>query len=293
MKILTKSHKKRWTVFLLVLGLIVSAFLVAQVLISSPNFSVLAPKGIIAEQQKDLFYFALGLSAIIVLPVFALTIFIAWNYRAGNKKKRYEPEWGHSRLLESVWWGVPILLIFILSIVTYQTAHKLDPFKPIEADAKELKIQVISMNWKWLFVYPEQDIATVNYLQLPVDRPVKFQITADSAMNSFWIPELAGQIYAMPGMNTELHVLANKEGEYRGSSANISGRGFAGMKFMASVASESDFNEWVNSVKKSNPTLDSTAYSELARPSTNNPPALYGSVEQDLFNGVIRKYLEP
>ena len=262
-------------------------------LLRGTNLAVLNPKGTIAQDQMDLIVFTSALSLLIVVPVFALTIYISLKYRAGNKKAKYNPEWDHSRTAEAIWWIVPLALITVLAVVTWVTTHKLDPYKPLASDKKPITVQVIALQWKWLFIYPDQNIATVNYLQFPEDTPVNFQITADAPMNSFWIPQLGGQVYAMAGMQTKLHLQASSIGEYRGSSANISGEGFAGMAFTAKATSESDFTKWVANSKKSDKELTTAEYDALARPSEKNPPATYTISDKKLYDAVMAKYMTP
>lgn len=277
---------------LLIVG-VVAAIGLLYGLLHGHTVQVLDPKGTIGHQERQLMFFALSLSLIVVVPVFVMLFWFAWRYREGNPKKtRYSPDWDHSVLLESVWWLVPTILITILSVVAWRSSHALDPFKPLPGN-KPLTIQVIALDWKWLFIYPEQNIATVNYVQLPLDRPVNFRITADAPMNSFWIPQLGGQIYAMPGMSTQLHLKATHAGEYHGSSANISGEGFAGMTFTAKAASTDEFDHWVTSVKKSPNKLSFQNYDRLAEASTNNPPAFYSKAEPKLYDIVIMKYMAP
>lgn len=277
----------------LILLLLCGALLVVFGLLHGHTVSVLDPKGSIGEQERQLIVFALLLSVIVVLPVFIMLFLFAWRYRESNPKKvKYSPDWDHNIFIETVWWLVPSILILILSIVAWNSSHKLDPFKPLAGD-KPLTIQVVALDWKWLFIYPEQNIATVNYVQFPVDRPVTFNITADAPMNSFWIPQLGGQIYAMPGMATQLHLKAGSAGSFRGSSANISGRGFAGMTFTAKASSQQDFNNWVKSAKKSPNHLSFKAYNQLAKPSLNNPASYYASTTPKLYDIIIMKYMGP
>lgn len=264
---------------------------VAAWFLRDANFAVLQPKGIIGQQQKDLLLFAAFLSLFVLIPVFGLIIFIATKYRETNKKAEYLPDWDHNKKFELVWWAVPIVLIAILSVVTWRSSHYLDPFKPIESDKKPLKIQVVALQWKWLFIYPEQDIATVNFAQFPINQPVSFEISSDAPMNSFWIPQLGGQIYAMNGMSTQLHLMATSAGNYKGVSANLSGSGFAGMQFTARASAESDFNSWVQTVKTYPQTLDASTYEELVQPSKNNPVSVYGSVEPGLYDTIVMKYM--
>lgn len=262
-------------------------------LLRGTSLDVLTPKGTIAQQQFDLIILTSFLSLIIVIPVFALTFFIVWKYRASNTKAKYEPDWDHSRKLEAAWWLIPFALIAVLAVITWVSSHKLDPYRPIESDKKPVTIQVIALPWKWLFIYPEQNIATVNYIQFPEKTPINFELTADAPMNSFWIPQLGGQVYAMAGMTTKLHLEASDIGEYRGSSANISGEGFAGMKFTAKSTTQNDFDNWVLSTKASSAALTLPEYEKLAKPSDNNPPTHYSSSDPNLYDTVIMKYMTP
>jgi cytochrome o ubiquinol oxidase subunit 2 len=262
-------------------------------LLQGNDIAVLNPQGEIARKQSHLIVFTSALSLLIVIPVFALTGYIVWKYRASNTKATYHPNWDHSRGAEAVWWLVPLLLIAVLAGVTWKSSHELDPYKELVSNKKPVTIQVIALQWKWLFIYPEEDIASVNYLQIPENTPVNFDITADAPMNSFWIPKLGGQVYAMAGMQTELHLLADKPGDYPGSSANMSGDGFAGMKFTARASSEADFEKWVGSVKSSSRMLDHHGYKELAKPSKDNEPMYYSSSEKGLYSKVMMKYMMP
>ena len=283
------NRDKVGLLFLLIVGLV----LLLTLLLQGTDIAVLQPKGLIAEQERGLMVFATLLSLIVVLPVFAMTFFIAWKYRESNTKAQYRPDWDHNASIEAIWWGVPLILILVLSVVTWQSTHKLDPFKPLDHHAKPIKIQVIALQWKWLFIYPQQDIATINYIRFPKNTPINFEITADAPMNSFWIPQLGGQMYAMSGMSTKLHLIASESGRFKGLSANISGRGFAGMKFVAQASTASDFEAWVESVKHAPKRLNSDEYDKLAVPSENNPPFYYSSHEPGLYDNVVMKYLQP
>ncbi len=277
------------------LGIIVpvAAVLLVAFLLRNNNIAILNPKGTIASQQHDLIITITILMLIIVLPVFALTFGIAWRYRESNTKAKYSPDLGGNRAAETIWWTVPLIIITIISGIIWKSSHDLDPFKPVAASKKPLTIQVVALNWKWLFIYPDQNMATVNYVQFPVDTPVEFKLTSDAPMNSFWIPQLGGQIYAMAGMQTELSLMATEKGEYTGQSANLSGEGFAGMKFTAKASSDSDFNNWVITTKYGSENLNFDTYQKLAQPSKNNPPFYYASIEDDLYHTVISKYLSP
>jgi cytochrome o ubiquinol oxidase subunit II len=217
----------------------------------------------------------------------------AWKYRASNTRAIYDPNWTHSTLLEFVVWGISGIIITILAVITWVSTHRLDPYRPLDVATKSLTIQVIALDWKWLFIYPEQNIATVNYVKFPVNVPVNFKITADAPMNSFWIPQLGGQIYAMTGMQTQLHLMANEMGDYNGLSASFSGPGFSGMHFIANVSSKEDFDQWVDKIQQSGSVLNSAKYAEIAMPSENNPVAYYSPVRLNLFNSVIFKFMMP
>lgn len=253
---------------------------------------VMQPSGSIGMAQRDLFLFALGIMSLVVIPVFVLLGYIAWKYRATNKKARYAPNWSTSPLLETLWWGIPILVVAVLSLVAYQTSHKLSPFRPIESSAKTIDVQVIALQWKWLFIYPEYNVASVNELVIPVSQPVAFVIAADSPMNSFWIPELGGQIYAMNGMSTKLHLEASKTGEFRGLSSNLSGEGFADMKFAVKSVDASTFATIMRVNADSQP-LDMTQYELLASPGVMTEPQWYKLADTKLFQNVIDKYMLP
>lgn len=256
------------------------------------NFPVLSPSGPVGTKERNLIFLAVGLCLIVVIPVFVMLVGFSIKYREGNTKAKYEPDRDHSRLLESIWWGVPGLIIAILAIVTWRSSLALDPFKPLASTQKPMTIQAIALQWKWLFIYPEQNIATVNFVLLPVDQPVKFEITSDAPMNSFWIPDLGGQIYAMSGMSTQLNLMATKEGTYHGSSANISGAGFASMDFAAVASDESKLNSSIDVISGSRDTLSESAYASLARPSVV-PREFFGSVSPGLYQEVIHKYTSP
>lgn len=260
-------------------------------LASKGTFAVLQPSGTIAEDERHLIILASLMSLIVVIPVFILTGLIVWRYRADNHRAKYQPNWDHNRVAESIWWLIPGILIAILAVITWQSTHALDPTKAIASNKPTLHVQVIALNWKWLFIYPEQHIATVNHLMLPVGRPVHFDITSDAPMNSFWIPQLGGQIYAMTGMSTQLNLRADKAGDYRGSSANISGSGFARMTFTATAMPETSFQAWLSTTaQKGLPTLDKQSYAALAKPSTGNSE-VYSSVEPGIYQTTVHKYM--
>lgn len=226
---------------------------------------------------------------IVVIPVFILTFYFAFRYRETNKKATYRPNWDHNRLFETVWWVVPSLLIVALSVMTWRGTFALDPYKPLAPAKDTLKVQVIALDWRWLFIYPDQNIALINELRLPVNKAVRFDITADAPMNSFWIPQLGGQVYAMPGMGTRLHLQADRTGNFYGSSANISGEGFADMNFRTKVTSQQEFDTWANATKKGL-MLTRERYDILAQPSKDKTVTAYGRVQHGLYADVIGKF---
>ena len=252
---------------------------------------VLQPKGLISMKERELIITASLLMLIVVIPVFILTWVFAWKYREGSEKSKYTPDWEHNNVAECCWWGVPLVIIVILGVITWRTSHTLSPFRPIESDKKPIEIQAVALQWKWMFIYPKHGIATVNFVQFPEKTPIKFEITADAPMNSFWIPQLAGQIYAMPAMRTQLYLQAQETGDFDGSSSNFSGTGFAGMRFIARVSSEAEFYDWIESVKALPKRLDFSEYNkELVPPSSYDPVSLYTLSEPSLFDLILDKY---
>lgn len=279
---------------LIPISLPIVGVIILMVFLSLNDIAVLQPMGIIASQQRDLLILATLLMLVIVIPVFVLTFFIAWKYRADNPKAKYTPEWDHNLKLESLWWGFPCAIILVLAVVAWNSSHDLDPYRPISSSVsseKPLRVQVVALQWKWLFIYPDQQIASVNELRLPTNAPVSFEITADAPMNSFWIPQLGGQVYAMAGMTTRLHLMADKPGTFYGSSANLSGEGFSAMHFETKATSKADFEQWILSTKTSSAMLDQQAYQVLAKPDVLKTSLVYSSVDQDLYDTVVMKYM--
>jgi cytochrome o ubiquinol oxidase subunit II len=230
---------------------------------------------------------------IVVIPVLLLTLFFSWRYREKRPRGKYDPNWSDSLIAECFWWGVPCIIIAILAVLTWKATHELDPFRPLESDKKPLVIQVIALDWKWLFLYPEQGVATINEIQFPEKTPLHFEITSDAPMNAFWIPQLGGQIYAMPAMRAQLNLIANEKGVFRGCSGNISGEGFAGMVFLAKSTSQEDFDRWIASIQSSAPPLDILEYQKLLKPSQYDPVSFYQLKKKDLFDYVMDKYMSP
>jgi cytochrome o ubiquinol oxidase subunit 2 len=271
-------------------------------LLGGCNTVVLNPAGDVALQQGNLVIFATVLMLVIVVPVIALVCLFAWRYRASNEEAAYEPEWDHSTQLELLIWAAPLLIIICLGAVTWTATHLLDPYRPIERIAKgrpvapntkPLDVQVVALDWKWLFIYPEYGIATVNELAAPVDRPIRFRITASSVMNAFYVPDLAGMIYAMPSMETKLHAVINKQGDYAGFSSNYSGAGFSGMRFRFHGLDDAGFAAWVTKNKAANHPLTRANYIRLEKPTENVPVIRFAAIDPTLFDAVVNQCVRP
>ncbi|MES2944534.1 MAG: ubiquinol oxidase subunit II [Pseudomonadota bacterium] len=285
---------------LLIKNLLKLLLIPAIATLSGCNWVLMNPSGDVAMQQRDLILISTGLMLLIIVPVIALTLLFAWRYRKANTKADYRPDWDHSTQLELVIWAAPLLIIIALGAITWISTHTLDPYRPLSRidaqrdvpdDVQPLVVEVVALDWKWLFIYPEQGIALVNELAAPVDRPIQFKITASSIMNSFFIPALAGQIYAMPGMETKLHAVINKPGEFEGFSANYSGHGFSGMRFKFHGLAPADFDKWVETNKRS-AQLTRAEYLLLEKPSEREPVRRYGSVDASLYKAILNRCVE-
>lgn len=255
------------------------------------SVDVLQPAGLIGDKQKNLIAFCAAISIIVVVPVFGLLGYFAWKYREDNPRAKYTPELGGSKLAETIWWLIPTVLIGIVSGLTWLTSYSLDPFKAASAVTPPVHIQVVALDWKWLFIYPDQRVASVNEVAIPVDQPVDFEITSDAVMTSFWVPKLGGQMYAMPGMSTHLNLQADKTGDFNGVAANISGQGFADMKFTARSLSPADYEAWQTRVIQSKDKLTDKSYASLAKPGIQKQPIFYSSVDGDMYNQIVMKYM--
>ncbi len=262
--------------------------------LSGCKFVLLDPKGDVGIQEKELILTALGLMMIVVIPVILMTVHFAHKYRESNADNAdYTPEWSESKKIELVVWAVPIAIICILATIAWRSTHQLEPSTPIAKDGQDtMTIQVVALDWQWLFIYPEQRIASINHVTFPKDVAVEFKLVADNIMNSFFIPQLGSQLYAMPGMVTTLHLVANEAGEYKGIGASYSGEGFSDMKFTAlAVDDEQAFDKWVSQVRASDKSIGSFSdYRELAKPTVNAPVSYFSSVPASLFKDVVTQY---
>jgi len=248
------------------------------------------PKGPIGEAQRFVIIAAIVLMLLVVIPVFIMAFWFARKYRASNTESTYMPKWSHSAKIEFSMWAVPIAIVTVLAILAWTSTHSLDPYKPIHSADKPINIEAVSLDWKWLFIYPDQNIATVNQITFPVNVPISFKLTSDTVMTSFFIPQLGSQIYAMAGMQTRLHLLADKPGAYAGHNQQISGRGYSDMHFKANAVSGEEFQSWVQKIRQSPEKLDLERYEKLAKPSVGYHPVTYfSSVKPNLFEYILRK----
>ncbi|WP_419913504.1 ubiquinol oxidase subunit II [Hoeflea sp.] len=251
---------------------------------------ILNPSGPIALAQRDLLFTAFYLMLIVVIPVFVLAFLFVWRYRASGGKGQYKPDWSYSAGIDAMIWLVPALLVAAIGYLLWTTTHELDPYKTIAGSENPIEVEVVAQDWKWLFIYPEYGIATVNELGFPQERQLSLRITSDTVMNSFMIPALGGQIYAMAGMTSRLHLIADETGQFTGRNTMFSGDGFADQHFQAHALSNEDFDAWVEKVRQSQTALDATAYAKLAEPSVAHAVEYYASYEPNLFETILKKY---
>ena len=254
---------------------------------------VLDPKGPIAIAERQILFNALGIMLAIVIPTILATLGVAAWFRASNKRARYLPDFEYSGRLEVLVWAIPAMTVILVGGVAWVGAHDLDPRKPMASTTKPINIQVISLDWKWLFIYRDEGIATVNQLTIPVGTPVNFALTSSGVMNSFFVPQLGSQIYTMAGMVTRLDLQADHSGTYRGLSAQYSGNGFADMRFSVDAVPAEEFARWVDAARSAGPVLDAQAYAEPAKPSSAVAPFTYRAVAPDLFDGIVSSVMQP
>ena len=271
-----------------------AALLALAVFVAACEGPVLDPAGDIARQQRDLIYISTGMMLLIIVPVLVLIVVFAWRYRKGGRGT-YDPGFDHSPMLELAIWSAPLLIIIALGALTWSSTHLLDPFRPLPAKegAPPLVVQVVSLDWKWLFIYPEEGISTVNELALPVNRQVRFDITSTNMMNTFYAPTLAGMIYTMPGMQSQLHAVLHRPVESEGYSANYSGAGFSDMRFQLKGMADADFARWVGEARSGANTLTLPAYRELLVPSEKVPVMRFASIDPDLYRRILERCVEP
>jgi cytochrome o ubiquinol oxidase subunit 2 len=283
---------KKYRAVVLVACTIIALVTLGYLLVRGAHFDVLQPAGAVAKSEKSLMIFAFSIMMLVVIPVFIMLVTFAWKYRAGNDKKvDYRPEWSEHKLLEAAWWGIPILIILILGTAAWITAHTLDPYRKLDSKTAPVNVQVVALEWKWLFIYPDLGVAAVNELPVPVNTPVHFTITADAPMSAFWVPALGTQIYAMNGMSSQLNLIADHTGTFTGYNTNINGEGYAKMKFKVYAKSDKDFTSWIASARKSPNMMDEQALQKISQPGTMNETA-YMLMDNNLYDKVVMKYMK-
>jgi cytochrome o ubiquinol oxidase subunit II len=248
------------------------------------------PKGPVADQEISLIILAFALMLIVVVPVFIMAIWFSIKYRESNTRSTYKPQWAGSTKIELAIWMVPVLIVAVLSYHTWTKTHQLDPYKPLGIPGEEIQIEVVSMDWGWLFIYPDYDIATVNELVFPVDAPLSFRLTSSTVMTSFFIPQMGSQMYAMAGMQTRLHLMAEETGTFEGQNQEFSGKGYENMHFRVIAVTPEEFGKWVNKVHASPETLDLARFNELSMPKLNFAVTYFSSVDSDLFRYILSKF---
>jgi cytochrome o ubiquinol oxidase subunit II len=270
------------------------ALLIGAAALGGCSEGVLDPKGPIAAAGREILFNSLAIMLAIVIPTILATIGIAFWFRSSNRRARYRPDFTYSGRLELLVWSIPAMTVLLVGGVAWIGAHDLDPRKPIASSVEPVRVQVVSLDWKWLFIYPDQGIASVNHLTVPVGTPVSFELTSSGVMNSFFVPQLGSQIYTMAGMMTRLHLQADHAGSYPGLSANYSGEGFVDMRFTVDAVPPEAFAQWIDAARSSaGPMLDAGTYAALAKPSSAVAPFTYRSVAPDLFNGILGSAMHP
>jgi cytochrome o ubiquinol oxidase subunit II len=265
---------------------LLAVVMISAVLLGGCAEGVLDPKGPVAVAERQILFNALGIMLAIVIPVILATIGVAYWFRASNERARYRPDFAYSGRLEMLVWSIPAMTVFLVGGVAWVSSHDLSPRKPIVSTVKPLRVQVASLDWKWLFIYPDQGVASVNRLTIPVGTPVSLELTSSGVMNSFFVPQLGSQIYTMAGMITRLHLQADHPGTYRGFSAQFSGDGFADMHFDADAVPDAKFAQWLDAARSAGPELDARSYADLAKPSAAVAPFTYRSVAPGLFGSI-------
>jgi cytochrome o ubiquinol oxidase subunit II len=266
--------------------LFLSTVLLCAVTLGGCNEGVLNPQGPIAVAERQILFDSLGIMLAIVFPVILATLGVAFWFRASNRRANYRPDFVYSGRIEVLVWSIPLMTVLLVGGVAWVGAHDLDPRRPINAEMRPLRVQVASLDWKWLFIYPDQGIASVNHLVIPVGTPISFELTSAGVMNSFFVPQLGSQIYTMAGMTTHLQLQADSAGSYPGISAQFSGDGFADMTFKTDAVSGANFSQWAEAARATGPTLDAQAYADLVKPSKAVAPFTYRSVSSDLFSRI-------
>lgn len=265
----------------------VTAIAAACAWLSACSEGVLAPKGPVGAQEKQLLLEALIPMLMVITPIILLTLWFAWWFRASNPRATYRPRWEYSGHVEFSIWMIPLLVVLFLGSLAWVGAHQVDPYRALTSNRKPLRVEVVALDWRWLFIYPDQGVASVNELAIPTDTPISLSLTSATVMNSFFVPQLGGQIYAMPGMETQLSLLADEAGNYRGLSAQFSGDGFSDMHFQVLATDDTAFNAWVDHVKAQGGRMDDGVYDQLAARHSTGTVVYYSSIAQDLFTHAV------
>ena len=271
----------------------VPVVLICAAMLGGCSEGVFDPQGPVADAERQIMFNSLGIMLAIVIPTILATLGVAYWFRASNQSARYLPDFAYSGRLEVLVWSIPLMTVLLVGTVAWIGAYDLDPPRPIASATKPLKVQVVSLDWKWLFIYPEQGIASVNHLTIPVGTPVSFELTSSGVMNSFFVPQLAGQIYTMAGMVTRLNLVADHPGTYRGMSANYSGAGFSDMVFKVDAVAPDSFAQWAAATRSAGPVLDAQTYADLVRPSRAVTPFTYRSITYGLFANILNDAMQP
>lgn len=288
-----KKHRQGSLARVLILGVAVLTLLYS-LLLRGKNVAVLNPMGLVAREQLNMTIFSTVVLLVVAVPTVGLLFFFAWKYRETNPKAKHDPQMESGRLFLLAAWGIPIAFMSVLSVAMWTTTHRLVPQQTIAGSVKSMTVEVVAMRWKWVFIYPQQHIATVNFVQVPANTPVTFELTADDApMSGFWIPNLGGMLYAMTGHINRLNLMGRVPGDYVGKTSEINGSGYAGMTFTARVSSKQDFESWVVDTQLSKDVLNEHEYDQLLKPSENNPQKFYSEYERGLYAKVLMKYMGP
>jgi cytochrome o ubiquinol oxidase subunit II len=266
---------------------------VAAFLLASCNRGILDPIGPVAAQEKQLLINSTAIMLAIIIPTMVATIGVAWWYRRGNAKATYRPDWEYSGAIEMVVWGIPVLTIMLLGGIAWIGSHNLEPSKPLPSDKPPLNVEVVSLDWKWLFIYPDQGIATVNQLVVPAGTPVSYRLTSATVWNVFWVPQMGTMIYTMPRMTTRLNLQADRQGSFNGLSGHFSGDGFPGMQFQVQSLPPDQFAMWAQGSRGNGPALDGRSYAQLSKPSSYVKPMIYGAVAPGLFEAIVANRVPP
>lgn len=278
---------------LLLRRLALGAIIAATVTLGGCSSALMNPQGPVGDGEKTILLNALGVMLVIVAPTILATLAFAWWYRASNRRAKYRPEFVYSGRIELVTWSIPILVILFLGGLTWVSSHKLDPAEPLKSTTPTVNVQVVSLDWKWLFIYPDQGVASVNQLVVPAGAPIHLKLTSASVMNTFFVPQLGGMIYTMNGMADDLYLQADRSGVFQGRSAHFSGDGFSDMHFDVHAVTPAQFAAWTSQVRGAGPRLDDAAYAALSRQSANVAPFTYGAVGADLFSRIVQQRLAP